>query len=48
MGAGQVIPPRSVVVGVPGKVVRTVSDEQLEEIRRNAAHYIELAEKYKI
>ena len=45
---GQVIPPRSVVVGVPGKVVRTVSDEQLEEIRRNAAHYIELAEKYKI
>ena len=45
---GQVIPPRSVVVGVPGKVVRTVSDEQLEEIRRNAAHYIGLAEKYKI
>ena len=45
---GQVIPPRSVVVGVPGKAVRTVSDGQFGEIRRSAARYIELAEKYKI
>jgi carbonic anhydrase/acetyltransferase-like protein (isoleucine patch superfamily) len=40
------IPPRSVVMGVPGKVVREVSDEDLDNTRRICAHYVELAERH--
>ena len=39
---GRVIPPRSLVMGVPGKVVREVSDEQAESIVRNAHVYVAL------
>lgn len=38
---GKVIPPRSLVVGVPGKIVREVSEEEAEGTRVNAQHYIE-------
>ena len=34
-----VVPPRSLVVGVPGKIVRSVTDEELEAIDRSAAGY---------
>lgn len=40
------IPPRSVVMGVPGKVVREVTDEEVERTRRINAHYLELAQQY--
>lgn len=43
---GRRIPPRSMVMGVPGRVVREVSDEQLERIRATAAHYLEMAQRY--
>jgi carbonic anhydrase/acetyltransferase-like protein (isoleucine patch superfamily) len=52
IGAGAVlspgtnVPDRSVVVGVPGKVVRAVNDEDLKYIRWLTGRYIELAEKY--
>jgi carbonic anhydrase/acetyltransferase-like protein (isoleucine patch superfamily) len=39
---GTVIPPRSLVAGVPGKVRRELSDDEVEGIRTNAAHYVEL------
>jgi carbonic anhydrase/acetyltransferase-like protein (isoleucine patch superfamily) len=35
----KVIPDGSVVMGVPGKVVRTVNDEDLKMIERIAEHY---------
>jgi carbonic anhydrase/acetyltransferase-like protein (isoleucine patch superfamily) len=38
-----VIPPRSLVAGVPAKVMRAVSDAELEQLRGHAAHYLELA-----
>jgi carbonic anhydrase/acetyltransferase-like protein (isoleucine patch superfamily) len=41
------IPPRSLVVGIPGKVVRPVSDEELAFIPYSAQHYWELAQSYK-
>ena len=41
------IPPGSVVVGVPGKVVKQTSEEQRAEIRKNAASYVELAGRYR-
>jgi carbonic anhydrase/acetyltransferase-like protein (isoleucine patch superfamily) len=40
------IPARSVVMGVPGKVVREVTPEELERTRSINAHYLELAQRY--
>lgn len=43
---GMVIPPRSLVVGVPAKVVREVSDAQVEAIRRSADGYVDKVQQY--
>ncbi len=43
---GSRIPPRSVVMGIPGKVVRAVRDEEVERTRKINAHYLDLAERY--
>jgi carbonic anhydrase/acetyltransferase-like protein (isoleucine patch superfamily) len=44
---GTKIPPGSVVMGVPGKVVRPVSPEQAASIVRNSESYAELARSYR-
>lgn len=41
-----VIPPRSVVLGVPGKVRREVTDEECETMRWRARHYVARAQSY--
>ncbi|MEI7687134.1 MAG: gamma carbonic anhydrase family protein [Planctomycetota bacterium] len=43
---GRRIPPRSLVMGVPGKVVRVVSDEDLARTYEICAHYLEMAQRY--
>ncbi|HKI31935.1 MAG TPA: gamma carbonic anhydrase family protein [Gemmataceae bacterium] len=43
---GRRIPPRSVVMGVPGKVVREITPEELARTQRIAASYLELAQRY--
>jgi carbonic anhydrase/acetyltransferase-like protein (isoleucine patch superfamily) len=43
---GRRIPPRSVVMGVPGKVLREVTPEELARTQRIAASYLELAQRY--
>lgn len=43
---GAVIPPRSLVVGVPGKVVKQVTDEQVEAILASAAGYVAKVQQY--
>lgn len=43
---GKIIPPRSLVVGIPGKVVRQVTDEEIERTRSIARHYLDLAKRY--
>ena len=43
---GRRIPPRSVVMGIPGKVVREISAEELDRTRAICAHYLELAQRY--
>lgn len=43
---GKAIPPNSLVVGIPGKVVRQVTDEEVEKIRKNAIRYNELYKKH--
>ena len=41
-----VIPPRSVVLGMPGKVRREVTDEEMAAMRWRAAHYVQRARSY--
>jgi carbonic anhydrase/acetyltransferase-like protein (isoleucine patch superfamily) len=43
---GRRIPPRSVVMGVPGKVAREITPEEVERTRTICAHYLELAQRY--
>jgi carbonic anhydrase/acetyltransferase-like protein (isoleucine patch superfamily) len=43
---GRRIPPRSVVMGVPGRVVRSVTPGEVERTRAICAHYLELAQRY--
>jgi carbonic anhydrase/acetyltransferase-like protein (isoleucine patch superfamily) len=44
---GTVVPPRSLVAGVPAKVRRELSDEELALIKLNAEHYRGLAATYR-
>ncbi len=39
---GKVIPPNSLVMGTPGKVVRQVTESEIEDIKKNALRYYEL------
>lgn len=43
----KVIPERSLVIGSPGRVVRTISDEDLAGIRDAAKHYAENARRFR-
>jgi carbonic anhydrase/acetyltransferase-like protein (isoleucine patch superfamily) len=43
---GKVIPDRSLVVGSPGRVVRTLSDDEVKAIRGIAQHYVDNAARY--
>lgn len=43
----KVIPDNSLVMGVPGKVVRTLTEEEIRSNRENALHYVEEAAEYK-
>jgi carbonic anhydrase/acetyltransferase-like protein (isoleucine patch superfamily) len=43
---GRRIPPRSVVMGIPGKVVRQITDEEVERTRLINAHYVEMARRH--
>jgi carbonic anhydrase/acetyltransferase-like protein (isoleucine patch superfamily) len=44
---GKVIPPRSLVLGVPGRVVRQVDEAQVSKVREQAARYVAYAERYR-
>ena len=53
IGAGSLIAPRmeipsgSLVLGSPGKVVRTLSEREQRELGESAAHYIEIARRHR-
>lgn len=42
---GKVIPPRSLVLGVPGKVVRPITDEEVKGILHGVREYLHLREQ---
>jgi carbonic anhydrase/acetyltransferase-like protein (isoleucine patch superfamily) len=44
--SGVVIPPRSLVVGIPGRVVRELADDELPVARGNYRRYCDLAREY--
>jgi carbonic anhydrase/acetyltransferase-like protein (isoleucine patch superfamily) len=44
---GAQIPPLSMVMGVPAKVKRAVTDEERERFSMNADHYVEASEVYR-
>lgn len=43
---GMIVPPRSLVMGMPGKVRRPVTDEEREGLRRYASNYFDYKETY--
>lgn len=52
VGAGAVVPegkatpPRHLALGVPARVVRELTDEEIESLRASAAHYVAQAREY--
>lgn len=53
VGAGAVVsegkdfPENSLILGVPAKVVKQLSDEQVQMIQNNADNYVKLSKQYK-
>jgi carbonic anhydrase/acetyltransferase-like protein (isoleucine patch superfamily) len=45
---GKVIPDNSLVIGSPGKVLRTLGDEEIAAMHANSAHYVEKAAIYSV
>lgn len=43
---GTQVPPRSLVAGVPAKVRRELSDDEVDSLSKNAATYLKLAAKH--
>ncbi len=43
---GTVVPPKSLILGSPAKVKRTVTDQELAWIKESAQNYIEYAKQY--
>ena len=44
---GKIIPPGSLIVGVPGKIVRELTNDEIQSIRDNADEYMNLLKEYK-
>jgi carbonic anhydrase/acetyltransferase-like protein (isoleucine patch superfamily) len=44
---GKTFPAGSLIMGTPAKVVRELSDEEIEGFRESAAHYVELARRHR-
>jgi len=44
---GTVVPPRSLVLGLPGRVVRSLTDEEVASIKSGAARYVQYSAQYR-
>ena len=47
IGANSLIPDGSLVMGSPGKIVRALSEEEIERMRRTAGRYVENFKRFK-
>ncbi|MCP4499893.1 MAG: gamma carbonic anhydrase family protein [Deltaproteobacteria bacterium] len=43
---GKTYPPRSLLIGIPAKAVRTLSDDEVQGLHASARHYAETAKAY--
>ena len=43
---GQIVPPRSILVGVPGKIIGQVTDAQIADFADRARRYHEMAQRH--
>jgi len=43
----KVIPNGSLVLGSPGKIIRQITDKEIEQIKDNAKHYVDNYKRYK-
>lgn len=43
----KVIPDNSLVVGSPGRIIRTLTERDIAEIRKNAEHYVQNFKRFK-
>ena len=41
-----IVPPRSLVIGSPARVVRQLTEDEAERNRANAAHYVRMSRMY--
>lgn len=44
--SGKVIPDNSLVMGMPGKIIKELDEEGIQELRRAADHYVENARRF--
>lgn len=44
---GKIVPDNSLVIGSPGKVVRTLTEDEIAALHANTAHYVELMARYR-
>lgn len=44
---GKTVAPGTLVVGTPARFVRNLTDEEIETMHHNTAHYVEEAERFK-
>lgn len=44
---GKKIPPRSLAMGVPAKVVRELDEKDIQGIKQNCLHYVDYGRKYR-
>ena len=44
--ANKVFPPKSLIIGSPAKVIRELSDDEVENLFKHANHYVALKNKY--
>lgn len=44
---GTIVPSRSLVLGLPGRVVRSLSDEEIASIKSGAARYVRYSTQYR-
>ncbi len=44
---GTIVPPRSLVLGLPGRVVRSLTDEEVDSIKATVERYVKASEEYR-
>jgi len=44
---GKIVPPRTLYLGVPGRVIRELSDADLARLEESAQHYVTLGRRYR-